>query len=157
MCYDSVSDKLYCAAERGNCVTVIDGVTNAVIRNIQVGQAPVALAWDPDHSRIFVANLNSSSISALRDSMPGIEEGLSRVTNSKPAPAVVRGLLFLPQALGPKLQAARLLDASGRKVLDLKAGANDVSGLSTGVYFVQEKPQASSHKPRGFRKIVIAR
>jgi hypothetical protein len=43
-----------------------------------------------------------------------------------------------------------LLDASGREVLDLKAGANDVSGLAPGVYFVRQEPQAVT-------KVVITR
>jgi hypothetical protein len=50
-------------------------------------------------------------------------------------PTVVRGALFLPEAPGRRLQAARLLDASGRRALDLHAGANDVSRLAPGVYF----------------------
>jgi hypothetical protein len=35
---------------------------------------------------------------------------------------------------------AVLLDACGRKVLDLKPGANDVRALAPGVYFVRESP-----------------
>jgi hypothetical protein len=35
-----------------------------------------------------------------------------------------------------------LLDISGRKVLDLRPGENDVSRLAPGVYFVVQKPQA---------------
>jgi len=43
-----------------------------------------------------------------------------------------------------------LLDISGRKVLDLHPGANDVSGLCPGVYFVRavsrELSAVSCHK-----------
>jgi hypothetical protein len=48
---------------------------------------------------------------------------------------------------------AQLLDISGRKVLDLKSGANDVSGLSPGVYFVR-KAQAQA---QAVGKVLIAR
>ena len=48
---------------------------------------------------------------------------------------------------------AILMDASGRKVLDLKAGANDVHGLAPGVYFVREA-QAQAHS---VRKVVVTR
>jgi|GEM_PF-3140138 hypothetical protein len=41
-----------------------------------------------------------------------------------------------------------LLDASGRKVLDLTPGPNDASRLAPGVYFVCDRPQASSPKPQ---------
>jgi hypothetical protein len=50
---------------------------------------------------------------------------------------VVRGVLLLPEATSRIPQAA-LLDISGRKVLELKPGANDVRGLAPGVYFVRE-------------------
>ena len=48
-----------------------------------------------------------------------------------------------------------LLDISGRKMLDLKVGANDVSGLAPGVYFVRAvscKPSAVSCS-----KVVVTR
>ena len=55
------------------------------------------------------------------------------------APTIVRGVLFLPTASGLKPQAASwLLDVSGRKVLALHPGANDVRALAPGVYFVRE-------------------
>jgi len=76
----------------------------------------------------------------------------------RPTASVVRNVLFLTGASSRKPQATSLLlDAAGRRALDLHPGANDVSALAPGVYFVQEKPQASSHKPQAFRKIVIAR
>jgi hypothetical protein len=46
-----------------------------------------------------------------------------------------------------------LLDISGREMLDLHSGANDVSRLSPGVYFVRET-QAQAHVTH---KVVIAR
>jgi hypothetical protein len=50
-------------------------------------------------------------------------------------PTIVRGILELP----PKLLTAHsyLLSVSGRKVLDLHSGANDVSRLAPGVYFIR--------------------
>jgi hypothetical protein len=51
---------------------------------------------------------------------------------------VVRGVLFLADARGEMREArCELLDVSGRRVLSLKPGVNDVSRLSPGVYFVQ--------------------
>ena len=50
-----------------------------------------------------------------------------------------------------------LLDITGRKVLDLRPGANDVRALAPGVYFLREEPQASSFKPQTVRKIVVTR
>jgi len=49
------------------------------------------------------------------------------------------------------------LDISGRSVLDLRPGANDVWALAPGVYFVREVPQAAGHQPHAVRKVVVAR
>jgi hypothetical protein len=51
---------------------------------------------------------------------------------------------------------AELLDISGRKVLDLRPGANDVSRLGAGVYFISERV-AGSRALAGTRKVVITR
>ncbi len=47
------------------------------------------------------------------------------------------------------------MDVSGRKVLDLHTGANDVRALSPGVYFVCEEAQGSGRKPQPVRKVVL--
>jgi hypothetical protein len=47
------------------------------------------------------------------------------------------------------------MDASGRKVMDLKPGANDVRALAPGVYFVREA-QAQA-QAQAIRKVVVAR
>jgi hypothetical protein len=50
-----------------------------------------------------------------------------------------------------------LLDISGRKVLDLRHGANDISRLAPGVYFVRSGPSAVSRAPAAVTKIVVTR
>jgi hypothetical protein len=62
---------------------------------------------------------------------------------------VVRGLLRVPVRPNP----SRLLDACGRKVLDLLPGPNDVRALAPGVYFLREG-QAQTHT---VRKVIITR
>jgi hypothetical protein len=70
----------------------------------------------------------------------GLEEGRpSTACGPRPVATVVRDVLYLP-ALGVKRGASSiLLDTSGRKVLELAPGANDVSRLPPGVYFVRER------------------
>jgi hypothetical protein len=46
---------------------------------------------------------------------------------------------------------SRLLDATGRKVLDLLPGANDVRVLAPGVYFVRDV------QAKAIRKVMITR
>ncbi len=74
---------------------------------------------------------------------------------------VVRSVLMLPRDMtetsdvSDRVPRPSLLDAAGRKVLDLKSGVNDVSGLAPGVYFVREA-QAQA-QAQAVRKVVIAR
>jgi hypothetical protein len=59
---------------------------------------------------------------------------------SQSGPSIVRGVLVLG-AVGSRQNTgyrAELLDISGRRVMDLRPGANDLSRLSSGVYFVRE-------------------
>jgi len=58
-------------------------------------------------------------------------------------PTIVRDMLELPEAVSGRRSAVRatLLDVGGRKVLSLRPGANDVSRLAPGVYFIlSERP-----------------
>jgi hypothetical protein len=85
------------------------------------------------------------------------ERPKSQTSRFKPGATIVHGVLLLPEASSLQPQAASwLLDISGRKVMALKPGANDVSRLSPGVYFVRQasgvKREASS-----VCKVVIAR
>jgi hypothetical protein len=77
-----------------------------------------------------------------------------RVSGFKTDATIVRGVLFLSEVPSRKPQAASLMDASGRKVMDLKPGENDVRALAPGVYFVREEPQATSSK---VRKVVVTK
>jgi hypothetical protein len=70
-------------------------------------------------------------------------------------PYYVRGILFLQQAPDSWPSAAScLLDASGRQVLRLKPGANDVRGLSQGVYFVH---LAGGNSRSAITKVIVGR
>jgi hypothetical protein len=56
---------------------------------------------------------------------------------------LVRGVLLLPGDRRPGTgDRAALLDISGRKVAELRPGANDVRALSPGVYFIREEMNA---------------
>jgi hypothetical protein len=71
-----------------------------------------------------------------------------RTPNS--SPTVVRSVLFLAERPSSSPSTSCLMDASGRKVLDLAPGANDVRALAPGVYFVCS-PSPSSSLPEGER------
>jgi hypothetical protein len=97
---------------------------------------------------------------------PGVEESEAPLTayGSRLTASVVKGTLFLPQSLTPDPKSRiALLDISGRKVLDLHAGANDVSQLSPGVYFIQARGEkgegraTESGERSPMRKVVVTR
>ena len=72
--------------------------------------------------------------------------------------SVVRGDLFLPGDRGPGTgDCSALMDVSGRKVLDLHAGANDVRALAPGVYFLRRPKTADGRPDAVVRKVVITR
>ncbi len=83
---------------------------------------------------------------------PGTEETPNTELRMTNAASIVRNVLFLPGASGRKpLAASWLLDITGRKVLDLRPGSNDVQHLVPGVYFVREA------QAQAVRKVVVTR
>jgi YVTN family beta-propeller protein len=145
---------VYCANYYDGSVTVIDGASNQVLRAIEVGDGPRDFTWNPAQNRVYCANYGGSSISVLRDSASGVEEGLKpQAAGCKPAATVIRSVLRLP--VSPITIHTSLFDMTGRQVMALRSGPNDVSKLSPGVYFVREEPQATSLKPQAIRKVVL--
>ncbi|UCG42713.1 MAG: hypothetical protein JSU73_12765 [candidate division WOR-3 bacterium] len=77
-------------------------------------------------------------------SSTGIEEDV-RVGAARRPPTMVSGVLHAPEMTGTERPAV-LLDISGRQVMDLVPGANDVRHLSPGVYYVRDKNTGASLK-----------
>jgi hypothetical protein len=91
-------------------------------------------------------------LDAVADTQCIQEPGIYRVI-----PTIVRGVLFLPEASSRKAQAASLLDAVGRKVMELHAGPNDTRSLAPGVYFVREEPHVVGFDRQAIRKVLVVR
>jgi YVTN family beta-propeller protein len=138
LAYDSTADRLHCLDNSSYYVAVVDCRLDSTVALVRVGNQPVAAAYASAFRRMYVANYGGSSLSSIRDTTrSGIEAPGDPPAMAKPAPTVVRGVLHMPVATSLKPQAASLLDISGRKVMDLKPGANDVRALAPGVYFVR--------------------
>jgi YVTN family beta-propeller protein len=153
------ANRLYCTDEDGGAVRVIAGYkTDSILARVSVGDWPSALAWDPTHSRMYVANAGSSSITVIRDTLLlDVEEGEAPAVGRRPEATVVRGMLMFSPANGAgRKTSGRLLDVSGREVLDLLPGSNDVRALAPGVYFVTERLATGMARP-GLRKVLIVR
>jgi hypothetical protein len=88
------------------------------------------------------------------------EEGSKpQALSCKLEPSIVRGVLSVslqPTANGSQ-QDIELYDTDGRKVLGLHQGANDMSRLCPGIYFISERSAASGKRSAfAVRKVVLA-
>jgi hypothetical protein len=54
------------------------------------------------------------------------------------------------------MSRAALLDAAGRKVVELRDGANDVRSLAPGVYFVR-RASSTEREAFGVAKVIVTR
>jgi hypothetical protein len=131
------SDTTYFLTHRESPVDVPVWLTRDAVAHREDNVVTTAIAW-----------IDSSSSVA-------VEETPSDEVRTANAASVVRGVLFLPEASSHKPQAASwLLDISGRKVLDLLPGPNDVRALAPGVYFVREASGVRREASR-VRKVVV--
>jgi hypothetical protein len=77
---------------------------------------------------------------------PKVKEPVARRQQA----TVLRGVLRMPEK-----ETAVLLDISGRKVMDLKPGLNDIRHVAPGVYFVR-RPETDDGRPReAVRKVIV--
>ena len=125
----------------------------------------IHIVWYDGHS-------GNQDVYYLHGAMPGssgIESRPPLLSHSYTRSAtIVRGMLVLG-AVGSRQntgyraapsdggRCGQLLDAAGRRVLELRAGANDVRALAPGVYFVRGGGGMSEQGGAGTRKVVIQR
>jgi photosystem II stability/assembly factor-like uncharacterized protein len=126
------------AAGQSVVMKTTDGGANWYSQSANCNQTLMAMQF-PLNSATGYAVGSAGTIIKTGTGGEGIEEReKSEVRRVKGGATVVRGVLFLPEARGARRETrGELLDVSGRKVLGLRPGANDVSRLSPGVYFVQ--------------------
>ncbi|MFO7675071.1 MAG: hypothetical protein R6X12_01960 [bacterium] len=83
------------------------------------------------------------------------ESGRSGYSSAGRLPGIVRGVLRMEDRGPGTGDRMELLDVSGRKVMELKPGSNDVSRLAPGVYFLRVGEE-SRGRP-GVRRVVLQR
>jgi hypothetical protein len=119
----------------------------------------VYIVWSHGPSNLGEIWLSTNNPSAIA------EEPTQPAITARPSATVVRGVLVL-DGLGTQselpernsvMSRAALLDISGRKVLDLHSGANDVRALAPGVYFIREGLGIGGEGPGRTQKVVVAR
>jgi DNA-binding beta-propeller fold protein YncE len=128
---DERNDKLYL---RGG--EVIDCRYDSIVTQLD-SISPRCMAWDAIDNRVFQAT--TSRLYVYRDDPYGIA---AEPVGARPHwhATIIRSVLFLPETAGAERSAvgAHLMDISGRRVLDLRPGRNDVRALPAGVYFVRQ-------------------
>ena len=139
---------------------VVDCRYDSVVTMLPDSLSPRCMAWDAIDNRVFQAT--TSRLYVYRDDPYGIEDQMVGVPAKRHA-TIVRGVLFLPRDMtelpgnSDRVPRPILLDITGRKVLDLQPGANDVRALAPGVYFIREGVGRSEQGGAGIRKVVVTR
>jgi hypothetical protein len=97
--------------------------------------------WDGDGDLDMITCDYYGSVFLRRNITPaGIEETMSDEREVMSAGAtIVRGTLNLQSAIYNLQFEIVLLDVSGREVMSLRPGANDISALAPGAYFIREE------------------
>ncbi|MFO7650442.1 MAG: hypothetical protein R6X13_03750, partial [bacterium] len=120
-----------------------------------------------DYRRCFA--YDDTAPSGFADTVPGnhirfgfvttsLAEPVQYVVPAAPSPAasVVRNVLNLPVS-SFVIRNSSLVDAAGRRVLDLRPGPNDVSRLAPGVYFICPSSSADGRKPPAVSRLLLVR
>ena len=158
MCYTPAGNKVLVSTGHwgANSVSVIDCGDDRVVCRLVVPGSFWEFAVLTGLGKVYVPGDISSTLSVISGlaaldvtEEPGLFDREAREAS------MFRGVLFLPEAAGHKPHAASLMDVSGRKLIDLRPGANDVRALAPGVYFVREA-QAQA-QAQAVRKIVVTR
>jgi YVTN family beta-propeller protein len=154
--HNPLSNRVYCASWN---IYAIDAATECVIDSFQAqtSSGEPAFALNSATNRVYALDNGGSRLLVIADSLfVGLQDahrlpgGGTRLSQT-----ILGNVLFLPEASSPKPQAASLLDVSGRKVMDLAPGANDVRGLAPGVYFIRQGLGTRGEGPGETRKIIL--
>jgi len=156
MAFDSIADRVYVTSPDFGCLSLVDGRLDRFLGLLEVGDSPGDITWVPQHRRMYVVDQAGQAILVLRDTSLAGLSGVSAFSQSRTMPTVVRGVLMMGDRGQKTGDRAELLDISGRKVIDLKPGANDVRGIAPGVYFVR-RASSVGRDASSVTKVVVTR
>jgi DNA-binding beta-propeller fold protein YncE len=155
-CWDHSGRYLFCPDDSCS-ITIYDTQTDSVAGVYENLPTCASVIANPEQHGIY-ANCGDV-ILAYPDAPPAVEEMPNAgVRVMKMGPTVVRGVLFLSLDRRPGTgDRSVLMDVSGRKLMDLRAGANDVSALAPGVYYLRGQGSRGPGSQTTLRKILIAK
>jgi YVTN family beta-propeller protein len=144
-----ISDRLYLTGGWENNVAILSGTADTVLGYTWVGAAPKTATVNPYNHLVYVTSPSSGTLWLLPDSGdvgiagPALREPMPRC---EPTPTICRGVLLLPSDLSVLPSDFALMDISGRRVMDLHPGSNDIRHLSPGIYFIREESARTTRK-----------
>lgn len=112
----------YVANSQSNAVSVINTITNTVVKTIGVGSSPLTVAVSPDDSKVYVAN-------SLSDNISVISTASNTVIATVPMQVSPSGMIFSPD--GSKLYVSSI---GSNIIYIINTSANGISGSITGDY-----------------------
>ena len=160
---DTIADKLYALAD--NWIRVVDCSANRLVESLPVAYSVGGLTWNPANRRVYVSLIYGSRIRVFYDStIAAIAETPGSEVRKTRLPTIVRGVLEMPggsdfpvaRGRGLETSPTFLLDVTGRKVMELQPGRNDVSRLGAGIYFVR-LASCVGRDASSVNKVVLAR
>jgi DNA-binding beta-propeller fold protein YncE len=159
-CLDHTGRYLFCSSPYDSSLRIYDTQADSLVAIYQHLPYPEAVVSSQEQCRVYVAC--PDVILSYPDAPPGVEEGRPQAPTCKPQASVVRSVLYMPRDMtetaevSDRVPRPALLDVSGREVMVLNPGPNDISRLAPGVYFVREEGRGAGGVGRT-RKVVIAR
>ncbi|HDQ99833.1 MAG TPA: hypothetical protein ENN51_06075, partial [candidate division WOR-3 bacterium] len=175
---DTVGQVCYGVAVSDGFLYVAAGSSGLVVYDISDPRNPVRVGhYQKTGHRPFTAMQLAvvGNVAFVADYFRGLRvieflgAGVEEPPNERPSfaghgPTVVRGVLML-SGLGTRselsdnsvMSRAALLNASGRKVMELQPGDNDVRHLSPGVYFIRAEGSRIQGVEGSSAKVVIQR
>ena len=154
--YDGRSDRLYISS-RSDSALVLGCRTDSVTASIWLGGVSEdyqpCFAIGPDRE-VWIAM--GKGVTVVRDTAAAIGEWRGPCSPPGSSATIIRDVLCLSASSVGRRTSSALLDISGRKVLDLLPGPNDVRHLAPGVYFVRASSAASSG-PSAVTKVIVTR
>ena len=134
---------------------MIDANTYNTVGSVNVLGDPELILANPADSTVYVTSSDGAGIHVIGAAAGAVAEPRAVLTEgNRLASTVIRGVLFMPEHAGSS-PSASLLDISGREVMNLRPGANDVRALAPGVYFVRQELQAPGFRQPTVRKVIL--
>jgi YVTN family beta-propeller protein len=135
-----LNDKLYLGGRDNPVVNVLHCPSDSVIEVLEgPGGFVRSMAWNRTDNRVYVGR--EDRILVYRDFMTGVASDRRPFFGPWSQATVVHRMQPLSVS-----RAGVLLDVTGRKVMELAPGKNDVSGLAPSAYFIRRKQDGTTSR-----------